>query len=75
METILAIAQDTTTILTPLFLIICVVVMILVVKLLLTVNKTAGAVKETTFMVNNVLQSSFSSVLGLVVGLFDHKRK
>jgi hypothetical protein len=75
METILAIAQDTTTILTPLFLIICVVVMILVVKLLLTVNKTAGAVKETTFMVNNVLQSSFSSVLGMVVGLFDHKRK
>ncbi len=75
METILAIAQDTTTILTPLFLIICVIVMILVVKLLLTVNKTAGAVKETTFMVNNVLQSSFSSVLGMVVGLFDHKRK
>lgn len=75
METILAIAQDTTTILTPLFLIICVVVMILVVKLLLTVNKTAGAVKETTFMVNNVLQSSFSSILGLVVGLFDNKRK
>ena len=75
METILAIAQDTTTILTPLFLIICVVVMILIVRLLLTINKTAGAVQETTFMVNNVLQNSFSSVLGLVVGLFDNKRK
>ena len=75
METILAIAQDTTTILTPLFLIICVVVMILIVRLLLTINKTPGAVQETTFMVNNVLQNSFSSVLGLVVGLFDNKRK
>lgn len=75
MEQVLAIAQDITTLLLPLFLIGCFRVIVLVIRLLYVVNKTAWAVKETTFMVNSVVQSSLSGAVGFVSSLFEGKGK
>lgn len=75
MEQVLAIAQDLTTLLLPLFLIGCFRVLVLIIRLLYVVNKTAWAVKETTFMVNSVVQSSLSGVVGFVSSLFEGKGK
>lgn len=75
MEQVLAIAQDLTTLLLPLFLIGCFWVLVLIIRLLYVVNKTAGAVKETTFMVNSVVQSSLSGAVGFVSSLFEGKGK
>jgi hypothetical protein len=75
MEQVLAIAQDITTLLLPLFLIGCFRVIVLIIRLLYVVNKTAWAVKETTFMVNSVVQSSLSGAVGFVSSLFEGKGK
>lgn len=75
MQQILAIAHDFTTLLLPLFLIGCFWVIILIIRLLHIVNKTAAAVKETTFMVNSVVQSSLGGVVGFVSSLFESKGK
>ena len=75
MALVLPIAHDLTTLILPLFLIGCFRVLVMIIRLLYVVNKTAGAVKETTFMVNSVVQSSLSGVEGFVSSLFEGKGK
>ncbi|MBP7008000.1 hypothetical protein KBB05_04785 [Patescibacteria group bacterium] len=58
MDQLLLVAKNISTLLLPLVLILLILISFLVFKLLLTINKTAGAVKETTFMVNSIVQNS-----------------
>lgn len=75
MDQLLSIAQDASTILLPIVLILFIGVAFLSFKLLITVNKTAGAVKETTFMVNGIIQHSIGWISQFVMNLFDTKKK
>jgi hypothetical protein len=63
MNQVLIVAKDITTLLLPLFLVSCFFAMVMVIRLLFIINKTASAVKETTFMVNSVVNSSLSGVV------------
>lgn len=75
MDQILVVASDITTLLTPLLYLFLFIVLILIIKLLITVNKTAGAVKETTFLVNNLVHNSFFTVTSFIASMFEGKKK
>lgn len=75
MEQFLSISQDVTTVLLPIVLILIVGVMFLVIRLLVVVNRTASAIKETTFLVNNMIHGSFFKVTDFIQGLFEGRAK
>ena len=75
MEQVLSIAQNITTLLMPVILLLGFVILFLLIRLLITVNKTAGAVKETTFLVNSMVHNSFFTVTNFLSGLFEKKSK
>lgn len=75
MDQILAIASDITTLLTPLLYLFLFVVLMLIIKLLITVNKTAWALKETTFLVNNLVHNSLFTVTSFITSMFEGKKK
>ncbi|HMY80367.1 MAG TPA: hypothetical protein PK048_00800 [Candidatus Absconditabacterales bacterium] len=75
LDQILVVAKTITTLLLPLVLIILLVLSFISLQILTKINKTAGAVKETTFMVNNLVQTSFGALAGFLMSLFDNKKK